>query len=307
MTFHFKQFAIFLLLGLTAALLAARPVPKGTAPPIVGVAHVALFTSNLSAARHFYGDVLGFDEIFDVEDPTQGEKASYFKVNNHQYIEVYFKSPGGDRLIDIAFETSNARALRKFLTANSVTGLGAVHRLPAGSMGFSMKDPAGHLIEFVEYTPNSLIGRNFGKGLASRRISRRIIHAGLVVQDRAVEDGLYRDVLGFHVMWHGGMTDQETDWVDMRVPQGHDWLEYMLNVHNPSPHTLGVMHHLALGVPNVRQEYNVVLSRGLHPRAPQIGRDGKWQLNLFDPDGTRIELMEPKPVRTPCCSPMVLN
>jgi hypothetical protein len=37
---------------------------------------------------------------------------------------------------------------------------------------------------------------------------------------------------------------------------------------------------------------------------PQIGRDGKWQLNLYDPNLTRCELMEPKPVQTPCCSPM---
>ena len=37
---------------------------------------------------------------------------------------------------------------------------------------------------------------------------------------------------------------------------------------------------------------------------PKIGRDGKWQLNLYDPNLTRVELMEPKPVETPCCSPM---
>ena len=34
----------------------------------------------------------------------------------------------------------------------------------------------------------------------------------------------------------------------------------------------------------------------------EIGRDGKWQLNLYDPDGTRVELMEFTPVQTPCCS-----
>jgi hypothetical protein len=41
------------------------------------------------------------------------------------------------------------------------------------------------------------------------------------------------------------------------------------------------------------------------PEKPKIGRDGKWQLNLYDPNGTRAELMEPKPVQTPCCSPML--
>ena len=35
---------------------------------------------------------------------------------------------------------------------------------------------------------------------------------------------------------------------------------------------------------------------------PKIGRDGKWQLNLYDPDDTRIELMEFTPTQKPCCS-----
>ena len=33
-----------------------------------------------------------------------------------------------------------------------------------------------------------------------------------------------------------------------------------------------------------------------------MGKDGKWQLNLYDPDFTRVELMEFQPVQKPCCS-----
>jgi hypothetical protein len=36
---------------------------------------------------------------------------------------------------------------------------------------------------------------------------------------------------------------------------------------------------------------------------PKIGRDAKWQLNLFDPDGTRAEIMEFHAIGKPCCSP----
>jgi len=36
---------------------------------------------------------------------------------------------------------------------------------------------------------------------------------------------------------------------------------------------------------------------------PQIGRDGKWQLNLYDPDDTRVELMEFTPVEKPAAAP----
>ena len=30
---------------------------------------------------------------------------------------------------------------------------------------------------------------------------------------------------------------------------------------------------------------------------PNVGRNGRWQLNLYDGDGTRTELMEPFTVR----------
>jgi catechol 2,3-dioxygenase-like lactoylglutathione lyase family enzyme len=132
-----------------------------------------------------------------------------------------------------------------------------------------------------------------------------MIHVGVTVRDRAAADRFYKDILGFQVMWYGGMADDRVDWVDMRVPEGSDWLEYMLNVHNPSPRTLGVMHHLALGVPSVEMAYREVVGRGYKAEQPKIGRDGKWQLNLYDPDSTRAELMEPKPVQKPCCSPIL--
>ncbi len=69
----------------------------------------------------------------------------------------------------------------------------------------------------------------------------------------------------------------------------------------------GVMNHLALGVPSAAAGYKTVVERGINPEKPKIGRDGKWQLNLYDPNLTRAELMEPKPVETPCCSKFVTD
>jgi catechol 2,3-dioxygenase-like lactoylglutathione lyase family enzyme len=125
-----------------------------------------------------------------------------------------------------------------------------------------------------------------------------------VVKDRAAMDKFYKDVLGFHVYWSGGMKDGATDWVDMQVPDGTDWIEYMLNVpENADKHTLGVMNHIALGVPDVRTAAKELEAKGIKlPEQPKIGRDGKWQLNLYDPDDTRVELMEFAPVEKPCCA-----
>jgi len=275
-------------------------------PDIIGVAHIGLKTGDLAAARNFYGRDLGFAEAFSLDKPSGGLMLVYFKVNDHQYIEVFpeLKSAAEDRLSHIAFETTNAAQLRDYLASRGVKVPAALKPGLDGNLSFMIKDPDGHNVEFVQYMPGSLHSRNFGKFLADTRISDHMIHVGVTVADRDAADRLYRDILGFHETWHGGMKDDRTDWVDMRVGEGTDWVEYMLNVHDPSPKTLGVMHHLALGVPSVKAGYQTLLDRGMHIEQPKVGRDGKWQLNLYDPDLTRSELMEPKPVQTPCCSPI---
>jgi hypothetical protein len=66
---------------------------------------------------------------------------------------------------------------------------------------------------------------------------------------------------------------------------------------------LGVVNHFAMGVTDIESAMYRIPEHGLIPtEQPQIGRDGKSQLNLYDPDDTRIELMEFTPVQKPCCS-----
>jgi catechol 2,3-dioxygenase-like lactoylglutathione lyase family enzyme len=282
-----------------------------TRPKIVGVAHIGLRTSDLAAERQFYGKLLGFDEPFMLDKPKNegtGLLLTYFKVNDHQYIEIFpeLTDPKQDRLSHISFETTDAEQLRAYLASKGVKVPEKLEPMLDGNRGFNVTDPDGHTVEFIEYRPGSIHEKNFGKALPDTRISQHIIHVGVTIQDRAAADHFYKDILGFTEFWHGGMKDTQTDWIDMRVPDGTDWLEYMLNVKNPDVHTLGVMHHLALGVPSVGESYKTLQMRGLDAKEkPQIGRDGKWQLNLYDHDFTRVELMEPKPVRTPCCSPML--
>jgi catechol 2,3-dioxygenase-like lactoylglutathione lyase family enzyme len=296
-------------LALCGAIFSQTNSPAPTRPPIIGVAHIGLRTDDLAAARKFYGNILGFQEPFTVDRPEGGLLLTYFKVNDHQYIEVFpGKTADQIQLSHIAFETTDIQKLRDYLAANGVKAPATLKKGLDNNISFMIKDPDGHDVEFVQYMPGSLHTLNFGKFLPDTRVSDHIIHVGVTVQDRAAADHLYRDVLGFHEFWHGGMKDEQTDWVDMRVPEGTDWLEYMLNVRNPTPHTLGVMNHLALGVPSTEAGAKTVMARGYETKeTPKIGRDGKWQFNMYDPNLTRSELMEPKPVETPCCSPMSSN
>jgi hypothetical protein len=93
------------------------------------------------------------------------------------------------------------------------------------------------------------------------------------------------------------------------VPNGTDWIEYMLHAgEHPSKRQLGVDDHFSLGIADMSMVEEKLKQRGFPPGAQthrQMGRDGKNQLNLYDPDGVRIEFMEFSPKETPCCHAIV--
>ncbi len=288
------RFSAALVLAIPS-LLSSRETAKR--PPIVGVAHISVETNDMAAAQAFYGKGLGFIEM----------SPGRFKVNDHQFIQVLpnLKSDSQDRLDQIAFETTNLKQLRAYLASENVAAP-PIQKDGDGNLTLMLTDPDRHNVEFVQYLKGAVQSWNLGKLMPDTRVSERIIHVGVTVADRAAADRFYKDILGFKMTWYGGPKDDDIRWVDMRVPEGTDWLEYMLGNVNPSPKQLGVMNHLALGVPDIQAGYKTVTARGIQPpQPPKIGRDGKWQLNLYDPNFTRTELMEFKPVEKPCCSPFL--
>ena len=275
-------------------------------PPIVGVADITVKTENLDTARRFYSGVVGLTEAFETTPVKGGVPRVTFKVNDHQYVNV---SPGlegdEDRLVSIGFETSNARALREYLALKNIDVPATVEKDPSGNLSFYVKDPEGHSVEFVQYLPDSIHSRNFGKQISDKRLSDHILHVGIRVVDPVRADKFYKDVLGFRLMWKGGRTDTHFDWISLLVPDGHDWVEYMVTEAQPTPKELGVLHHYCLGTLDIQKAYNTVVERGYNPpKPPNIARDGRWLLQLYDDNFTRTELMVRKPVETPCCSQM---
>jgi hypothetical protein len=75
--------------------------------------------------------------------------------------------------------------------------------------------------------------------------------------------------------------------------------------------SLGVMDHLSIGEVAVPDAYKVLQTgdrlAGRHDTAPKIGKDGKYQFNLYDPDGIRLELMNFHATDKPCCSPFTAD
>jgi catechol 2,3-dioxygenase-like lactoylglutathione lyase family enzyme len=287
---------------LLAAACAAASARAADRPPIIGVAHIAFRVSDLARARAFYSGLLGYDELDHVGDAARPQRVR-FEVNDRQHIEVVPGLPADqdERLVRVAFETTDTAALRAYLVEKAV----AVDE-PAMDFGdrvLRVRDPDGHAIEFVAYTSTGR-GRPRRPGAISpMRLSARILHVGLSVRDPAAADRFYKDVLGFSEIWRGGRDDARTDWINMKVPDGTEYLEYMLTGAEPLDRArLGSMHHVALVVPDIQKALETVRSRPggwdrQTVRNPQVGRNRRWQLNLFDPDGSRAELMEPYTMR----------
>ena len=300
---HLKFFAVagMAVLGVATVALTAQERPK-----ITGVSHLAVYTSDAAATDHYYRQVIGAAKQTDPENP-QGVKYAFSAT---QFVEVLPLPPnaGINRMDHAAFNTVNAEGMRKYLAAKGWKTPGTVTKGSDGSRWFAVQDPEGNKIEFVQPAANAKAPDD------PNAIGRHIIHVGLLVHSREAEDKFYRDLLGFRPYWYGGMQDDKIDWVSQQVPDGHDWVEYMMTSGpsgtgipaNMTQQTLGVLDHFAVGEKSVEDAFKVLQAgnrlEGRHDAAPKIGKDGKGQFNMYDPDGIRAELMNFHATEKPCCS-----
>jgi catechol 2,3-dioxygenase-like lactoylglutathione lyase family enzyme len=320
------------LLGLACVTCTAQTASSHAAsagrPAILGISNMGVYASDAAKAERFYVDQLGLKKGADPYNPA----GTRYYVNQEQFIEVLPlpADAGVNRLDHIGYITANADDLRQYLAGYSVTVPDAVTRGSDGSQWFAVKDPEGNTVQFVQ-PPARVLAIKDTAALynisGANPIGHRIIHVGFAVHSREAEDAFYRTILGFNPYWHGGMQPDRTDWVSQQVPNGHDWLEYMLTVgSSPAPgggdiaaaghagdgsappisqKALGVLDHFSLGVVNMEKSVTMLSAEdrlgGVDAR-PQMGRDGKWQFNLYDPDMVRVELMEFSAVEKPCCS-----
>jgi catechol 2,3-dioxygenase-like lactoylglutathione lyase family enzyme len=297
-----------LLATAAAMFLAVLPATAQTAPQrpaITGIAHIALAAQSLEADRAFYTHYLGWKAVPSAEYPN----GLRFYGDPRQSVVVHPAGSPSELAFDhIAWATADASALRLYLKSKGIAVPASVTRMRNGEQYFRVHDPEGNVVEFLQHAgPGSRPDAHDASGGMPGSISGRIIHAGFIVRSAAAENSFYKDILGFHLYWTGGMKDGVIDFVSMQVPNGTDWVEYMLNAPpTPSKHQLGVDDHFSLGVPDMDPVVAEFQKRGFPPNgqtAKQMGRDGKVQLNEYDPDGVRIEYMEFNPRQAPCCHP----
>lgn len=285
------------LLTAAAALSALAQAPSR--PPITGIAHIAIFARDVAASRAFYSDLLGYQEPYLLNNPDGSLSLTFLKINERQYVEIFpEREAGTDRLNHISLETTDVEAMRRYLASRGVAAPDKVNRARIGNLSFNVKDPDGHTVEFVEYTPAGWTVRERGKFLGEQRISDRMAHLGILVGGLAAAQRFYGGILGFKETWRGTRDPKQLAWVNMKVPEGDDYLEFMLYKDLPEPTKRGTQHHLCLFVPDIEKSLAALEARPARkgytrPLEIRTGVNRKRQLNLFDPDGTRVELMEP--------------
>ena len=294
--------AFLLVLCCLVPLIAvpAQTQDQQKRPRITGIDHVTVYVSDINKSRRFYSGVLGLDA----------------RCSNYTGPDTCLAVPRSDPRVllrpappasnvplknwvaEVAFATDDASQMQRFLAAHKLSP-GAIRRQSDGTQHFQVRDPEGNAIAFVQRSSQAAVN------MSSAHLTSHLIHAGWVVKNLAAENRFYVDLLGFRLYWYGGFKDDGTDWYELQVPDGSDWIEYMLNISPTADHKeLGIQNHFSFGVKDVHAAATQLHSNGLKTfDGPEVGRDGKDSLDAYDPDGTRVEVMEFTPVQKPCCHP----
>ena len=318
--------ALAAVLLVAASSCSAQTAP--TRPHITGISHAGLFVSDLPKAIAFWHDFLGFDESYDIDKSgmappgTPNALIAFIKINDRQHIELFNQQPLNqpssvppNHLSHISFSVDDIQQMRAYLIAKGFEIKPVTAKSRAGDYSFHVLDPDGTQVEFVQTMPDGMEAKAAGKLEPSTRVSSHIYHLGFLVGNSQKAIDFYHDILGFEETWRGGGSPTELSWINMRVPDGTDYVEFML--YRTLPKTYGSSNHIALEVPDLAAAVAALEARPAfkaydRPIEMHVGKNGKRQANLYDPDGTRVELMEPntadgKPVPSSTAPPPAHN
>jgi lactoylglutathione lyase len=277
--------------------------PQLQRPRITGISHVGYFVSDLPRALGFWHDLLGYDESYTLKDPATGKvRIAFIKLNDRQHVELFTDPPTAAPyfMSHLCFAVDDVEQMRAYLRSRGIdVKPGNGGKTKTGDYAFEIKDPDGTLIEFVQSLPTGWEAQAAGRFLPPARVSDGIYHVGFLVGDTEKSLHFYEDVLGFKETWRGGRDPKVLSWINLRVPDGTDYIELMLYAKLPA--TYGTQNHTSLRVPDMQKAIAALESRPAYkdylrygkPLEVHVGVNGKRQVNLYDPDGTRVELMEP--------------
>jgi len=265
-----------------------------------GVHHITFVGSNRDATIEFYQGVLGMPEAFQIKDAAGKTISVYFSVNDDQFIEATPNLKPGElvRQARVVFESSD---LDKLHALYSERGLNPskVTQGPDGNPVFRVVDPEGNNLDFIQYVSGSQQASVRGKLTAQTRVSTHLLHAGLMVKDRANAASFYGEKLGFV---QNRLPGKRGDYLELTSSDKNTETKYPpLDPNDPATHDqyvreqYGAVQHIGLEVTDIRIARDIIQKRGgftdLQVRA-HVGNSRHWLVHVFDPDGTRSEIFE---------------
>ena len=285
------------LLALVFATAQVGAQSNSVRPRIFGIAHVGLYVNNISRSQGFYEDYLGFAAPFSLTR-SDGNGIAFIKVNDRQYLELSPYETHTENSFDhFALYTDNTAQMRAFLLSRGVDVLGDVHKGNIGNPFFSVRDPEGHIIEIVQYAPDSWTGQDQGLHMPAKRISNRIGQIGLRVGAPNPTLKFYKEILGFEEIKQGNSTDGQVPSITLQVPDGRDRIELLLYRSVLAQFQSSVQERVYFERGNVSKTVADLRAQTQASSLYQnrfssfMGQPGI--ASLYDPDGNLLELVEP--------------
>ncbi len=262
------------------------PPPETSSSPLRGIAHLAYRVTSLAAARHFWEDYLGFAEPF-----TVASNMAVIKINDQQYVELYqgVVGPPQYQLVNYGYQVNDAEAMRTQLAAAGVPVPASVTTNVLGNLSFFSADMDGHPVEWVQYLTNSLTGRSQGQAMPDTQVFAYIISTGgFTSNSYAIDNSFYITQCGFLPNGTSGIDSHL-----INIPNSDDFYEHGTYNTLDAP-TAGTKSQIdLLNFRGMTIEQSVAILTNRDPSMTidlHLTSKGRYVGNVYDPDGTRVEL-----------------
>jgi catechol 2,3-dioxygenase-like lactoylglutathione lyase family enzyme len=196
------------LLRRVCLLLIASPLLPAQAqqaPPLAGIAHIAIRVRSLDAAREFYNN-LGFEEAFHLTGKDGKVNESFIKISDHQFLELYPANPDNPKqasigFLHVCFEGDDLEAIHDDYVSHGLSPI-SVRKAGAGNLLFTLAGPidasgAAQNLEYTQYMPGSLHSNDQGKHLGEDRVGNEIHSVALAMKDPNAARDFYLNQLSF--------------------------------------------------------------------------------------------------------------
>jgi catechol 2,3-dioxygenase-like lactoylglutathione lyase family enzyme len=300
----FRRFAVaaFLLAFAAGQVTPAqeRPSAAATDLPILGLAGIAFRVSDLDKARAYYNGVLGLPVAFTVKD-RNGVTSIFYKVNDDQFVETVGDLKPGEinRQARVMIQSSDLKRLHALYAERGLNPT-AIATGSDGNPVFRVIGPDEAKIDFVEYVSGSQQSRLRGKLLDPRRVTTHLWHVGIYTKDRAIGTAFYEQKLGF--ARGRDLPGGRGEYLETPSSDRNTETKYPpLDPNDPATRArydrevMGAVQHMGIEVADMRATRDLVQERGkytdLQVRA-HVGNNRHWLMHIFDPDGSRTEILE---------------